>query len=88
MKSKIIDGVEVHFSDIDSDVDRLRKSLDRFRLLGKTMSARWALDFLCWGAALRIEGMIKEVVNNGSAPTNMPNTLRLSIITNNAWYGT
>lgn len=25
------------------------------------MSARWALDFLCWGAALRIERMIKDL---------------------------
>ncbi len=62
-----MNSTAINFSDIDSDVDRLSKSLDRFRLLGKTMSARWALDFLCWGAALRIERMIKDLQSHFSA---------------------
>ena len=62
-----MNSTAINFSDIDSDVDRLSKSLDKFRLLGKTMSARWALDFLCWGAALRIEGMTKDLQSHFSA---------------------
>ena len=61
-----MNSTAINFSDIDSDVDRLSKSLDKFRLLGKTMSVRWALDFLCWGAALRIEGMIKDLQSHFS----------------------
>jgi hypothetical protein len=64
---KNMNSTAINFSDIDSDVDRLSKSLDGFRLLGKTMSARWALGFLCWGAALRIEGMIKDLQSHFSA---------------------
>ena len=62
-----MNSTAINFSDIDSDVDRLSKSLDKFRLLGKTMSARWALNFLCWGAALRIEGMITDLQSHFSA---------------------
>ena len=51
-----MNSTAINFSDIDSDVDRLSKSLDKFRLLGKTMSASMGTEFSLLGRRSKNRG--------------------------------